>query len=131
MSKSYDNGVELFAPEKAVRKSIMGIVTDSKPVEAPKDPATCNVYQILKLFLSPEERAGVEARYRKGGEGYGVFKQLLLERFLQAFGPARQRREELAKDPERVRGVLRAGARRARRTAGEVLADVKKACGLT
>jgi tryptophanyl-tRNA synthetase len=131
MSKSYDNTVEVFAPEKKLKKSVMGIVTDSTPLAAPKDPTTCNVFALLALFCTPEELAEVAAEYRRGGVGYGAFKERLLSHVLAAFGPARERRAELERDLDSVRGVLARGAERARAVAGPVLDDVKAACGLT
>lgn len=130
MSKSYGNTIPLFGSEKEVKKAIMGIVTDSTPVEAAKDPATCNVFQLLRLFLSPAEQQALAERYRRGGEGYGTYKTLLLERFHEHLGPARRRREELARNLDHVQALLREGAARARAEAGEVLAAVQRACGV-
>ena len=130
MSKSYGNTIELFAPDKDVEKAIKRTVTDSRGVEEPKDPATCNVYGMLKLLLSAEERADVEARYRAGGTGYGPFKQMLIEKFHERFDAARALRRELEKDPGHVHDVLRNGAERARAEAARVLRDVQVACGV-
>ena len=130
MSKSYGNTIPLFGTDKEWQKATSRVVTDSKTVEEPKDPATDNVFQILKLFLSAEERAEIDARYRKGGEGYGVFKQLLLAKIHDRFDTARARRAELEKDPDRVRAVLARGAERARSIARPVLDRVRRACGL-
>jgi len=130
MSKSYGNTIPLFGSEKEVKKAIMGVVTSSTPVEAPKDPSTCNVFALLKLFLSPDEQAALAERYRRGGEGFGVYKTLLLERFHAHLGPARALREELAKNPDHVQAVLKRGAEKARAVAGEVLSAVQKACGV-
>jgi tryptophanyl-tRNA synthetase len=130
MSKSYGNAIELFAPDKEVEKAIRRIVTDSRGVDDPKDPATCNVFQILRLFLSPDERADLEARYRRGGEGYGVYKQMLVAAFHERFGAVRARRRELERDLDTVRDVLRRGAERARAVAAPTLAAVEEACGV-
>jgi tryptophanyl-tRNA synthetase len=130
MSKSYDNGIELFATDKQVKKSIMRIVTDSTPVEDPKDPDTCNVYGLLKLFLDEGELASVAEQYRAGGTGYGAFKTRLLDAFHTQFDAARMRRQELLGNLDYVSEVLRAGAARAREVGAEVLADVHRACGL-
>src|SRR5262245_25475848 len=130
MSKSYDNTIPLFGSDKEVKKAIMGIVTDSTPVEAPKDPGKCNVFALLKLFLSSAEQEALAERYRRGGEGYGVYKTLLLERFHAAFDDARKRRDELAKSLDHVNAVLRRGAERARAVGAEVLHDVQRACGV-
>ncbi|MDF1699644.1 MAG: tryptophan--tRNA ligase [Planctomycetota bacterium] len=130
MSKSYDNTIQLFASDKQVKKSIMRVVTDSTPVEDPKDPETCNVFGLLKLFLAEDELAEVAAQYRSGGSGYGAFKTRLLEAFHAQFDEARVRREALAQDLDFVRDVLATGAQRARQVGAEVLADVHAACGL-
>ncbi len=130
MSKSYDNTIQLFASDKQVKKSIMRVVTDSTPVEDPKDPDGCNVYGLLKLFLAEDELAEVAAQYRAGGTGYGAFKTRLLEAFHAQFDEARAKREELTQNLDYVHEVLRKGAQRARAVAQEVLGDVQKACGL-
>lgn len=130
MSKSYDNTIALFDTDKQVKKAIMGIVTDSTPVEAPKDPDTCNVFALLRLLAPAEELAGLADRYRTGGTGYGDFKKLLLERFHDRFDGARARRAELADDLVHVRDVLKAGAERARSVAAVVLDRVHRAVGI-
>ncbi len=130
MSKSYDNTIELFAPPKQVRKRIMSIKTDSTPVEEPKNPATCNVMALLKLLASKDEIAEWEARYRKGGMGYGEAKSRLFELFEETFAPARVRYEELVRQPEEVNRILADGARRAREVAAATMREVRKACGL-
>jgi len=130
MSKSYGNTIPLFDPDKDVKKAIMGVVTSSTTVEAPKDPTTCNVFALLKLFLEPAEQATLAERYRRGGEGFGVYKALLLERFHAHLDPARKRREELAKNLDHVHAILTRGAAKARAVAGEVLSAVQKACGV-
>ena len=130
MSKSHGNTIPLFGTDKEWQKATSRIVTDSKTVEEPKDPATDNVYQILRLFLTPDERAAVEARYRAGGEGYGVFKQLLLAKIHERFDAARARRQELEREPERIHAILARGAAQARAVARPVLDRVRSACGL-
>ncbi len=130
MSKSYGNTSPLFGSDKDVKKAIMGVVTSSTTVEAPKDPTTCNVFALLKLFLSAAEQSALAERYRRGGEGFGVYKALLLERFHAHLDPARKRRDELAKHPDAVHAILRRGAEQARAVAGDVLTAVQKACGV-
>jgi len=130
MSKSYGNTIQLFAPDKQIKKSIMGIVTDSTPVEDPKDPEACNVFALLQLCLGEDEEAEIRAQYAAGGVGYGAFKKRLLDKFHANFDAARVRREELAKNLDYVHDVLRKGAAHARAVGGEVLLDVQKACGL-
>src|SRR5438105_4243184 len=130
MSKSYGNTIEVFAEGKPLRKTVMSIVTDSTPVEAPKDPTRCNVFALYGLFATEEEKAALAARYRAGGMGYSVAKQLLLEKIEQYFAPARERRKQLANDPEFVENVLRKGAQRARAEAQKTMALVREAVGM-
>lgn len=130
MSKSYGNTIEMFAEKKRLKKSIMGIVTDSLGVEEPKDPETNTIYQLHGLMASPEEQAELAERFRAGGMGYGDAKKALLEKTLEVFGPFRERREELEKDPDRVEDILREGGRKARQTARGVLDRVRLAVGL-
>ncbi len=130
MSKSYNNTIEIFGDPKAMRKKIMSIVTDSKTVEEPKDPETCNVFALYKLFASEEQRHDMEERYRKGGMGYGQAKKELAELCDACFAPLRQKREELMKDPALVQGVLKASAEKARAVARETLARARRAVGL-
>jgi tryptophanyl-tRNA synthetase len=131
MSKSYGNAIELFDTPKSVRKRIMSIKTDSTPVEAPKDPAACNVFAILSLMASEEEVRQWEERYRRGGMGYGEAKQRVYELFEETFGPARERRAALEKDPDYVEDVLVTGAARAYEVAAPLMERVRAACGLT
>jgi tryptophanyl-tRNA synthetase len=131
MSKSYNNGIPLFGTDKEWEKATSRIVTDSKGVEEPKDPATCNVFQILKLFLDDAERAEMEARYRAGGMGYGVPKKMLLAKIHERFDAARAKRMELERNLDHVNSILARGAERARATARPVLDGVRRACGLT
>jgi tryptophanyl-tRNA synthetase len=132
MSKSYGNIIPIFGTDKEWEKSVSRIVTDSKGVEDPKDPATCNVFQILKLFLhSDAERADWEARYRAGGMGYGEPKKELIRRIHDTFDEPRRRREELSKNLDHVRRVLEDGADMARALARETLSAVQRACGVS
>lgn len=130
MSKSYDNSIELFAPENRLKKRIMSMVTDSTPVDQPKDPTKCNVFALLKLFASEEERQRWEERYRAGGMGYGEAKKRLFELMVETLGPARKRYDELVKNPAEVEAVLADGGRRARAVAMQTMEDVRKAVGI-
>jgi tryptophanyl-tRNA synthetase len=130
MSKSYDNTIELFGTDKQLKKSVMRIVTDSTPLEAPKDPDQCNVYALLELVSTPEELEEIRADYRRGGVGYGDFKKRLLEKIHVVFDDARARHAQLEADPGYVQDVLETGARRAREVGAEVLDGVQRACGL-
>jgi tryptophanyl-tRNA synthetase len=130
MSKSYGNTIEIFEPEKSVKSKIMKIVTDSTPVEAPKDPAKCNVFALLKLVASPEELAQWDKRYRSGGMGYGEAKKRLAELMLDYFRPYREKRAALEKDLDSVQNVLKKGAERARAIAAKTLEQARLAVGL-
>jgi tryptophanyl-tRNA synthetase len=130
MSKSYSNTIELFPEEKALKKKIMGIVTDSTPVEAPKDPATSSIVSLYRLFAPAADVAQMEADFRVGGIGYGDFKKRLFGAVWEYFAPLRTRRAELAADPGYVEGVLKAGAERAGALAEQTMTRVRKAVGL-
>ena len=130
MSKSYGNVIELFETPKRARKKVMSIKTDSTPVEAPKDPDACSVFDLFKLFANEQETEELSARYRAGGLGYGDAKQALFELSQEHFAEARLRREALEADPGRLEEILVAGAERARQKAAEVLGRAKAACGL-
>jgi tryptophanyl-tRNA synthetase len=131
MSKSYGNAIEIFAEGKPLKKTVMSIVTDSTPVSDPKDPARCNVFQLYSLFATPAEREALAQRYRTGGMGYGEAKQLLLAKIDERFSPAREKRKELAAQPELVEAVLQNGARRARAEAEQTMKLVRQAIGIS
>ena len=130
MSKSYDNTIALFEDEKVLRKKIMGITTDSTPVEAPKDPAASSIVALYRLFAGEAEVAQMEADFRAGGCGYGDFKKRLFSAIWEFFAPLRTRRAELAADPGYVDRVLHEGAQRARSVAVPVMDRVRHAVGL-
>jgi len=130
MSKSYGNTIEIFEPEESVRKKIMRIITDSTPVEQPKDPDKCSVFALLKLVASSEELTEWENRYRTGGMGYSEAKKRLAELLTDYFKPFRQKRTELENNIDYVNQVLADGARRAKAVAAKTLAEVRKAVGL-
>ncbi len=130
MSKSYGNTIDLFGEEKETRKRVMSIVTDSKPVEAPKDPATSTIFQLYSLFASKSEIAEMREKFTKGGTGYGDFKKQLFEKLWEYFSPMRKRREEILADKLYVDNVLVRGARRANEVANDVMRRVRGAVGL-
>lgn len=130
MSKSYDNHVELFGNEKEARKRIMRIVTDSTPMEEPKDPEKCNVFALYRLFADETQRQEMIDLYQAGGYGYGQAKKALFELMHETLAPLRARREELAADPGYVESVLTAGAEKARAEAAETLQAARRAMGL-
>lgn len=129
MSKSYDNTLPIFAPEDDLRDRIMSIQTDSKPLDAPKDPQECNLFAIFRLFADDEEREEVAEGYRQGGLGYGEVKKRLCELVLEQFAEARERRKELEEDPDFVRDVLEEGAEKARENARPVFEAAREAAG--
>lgn len=129
MSKSYGNTIDIFAPEAVLKKQVMGIVTDSTPVEDPKDPSKCHIFTLYKLLANKEEIADLESKYRKGGFGYGEAKKILLAKILEIFAPARKKRIELESDLSYVSSVLQEGASRAKKVASETLDEVRKKIG--
>ncbi len=130
MSKSYDNTIEIFEPEKQIKKKIMRIVTDSTPVEDPKDPDKCNIFALLKLVASPDELSEWNDKYRNGGTGYGTVKKRVVELMIDYFKPYRDKRQELQNNVDFVKEVLKDGAQRASAVAAETLEKVRKAAGL-
>ena len=140
MSKSYGNTIEIFAEGKALKTAVMGIKTDSTPVDQPKNPDTCNAFAMYKLFASAEEQAALADLYRnpmtdadaRGGRpfGYGDAKTLLLAKIDAHFATARETRKRLAADPQYVDDVLKRGADRARQVARETMRLVRTAVGM-
>ena len=130
MSKSYGNNIDIFGNEKEIRKRVMSIVTDSTPVEAPKDSDTSTIVQLYSLFASKDEVANMRERFKRGGTGYGDFKKELFEKLWEYFAPMRNRREEIERDKSYIDNVLAKGAKRANEIADQVMARVRKAVGL-
>ena len=130
MSKSYDNTIEIFAEEKVLRRKIASIVTDSSPVAAPKDPDKCNLFAIISLFLTEEEKAELADRYRRGGLKYSDIKEKLFNLIWDFFAEARGKREELQSDHGQIRDILQAGAEKARTKALPTLEMVRQKVGL-
>lgn len=131
MSKSYNNTIEIFGDEKAIRKKIMGLVMDSRTPAEPKPDADQNLaIRLLKLVAPPEVATDLEARLRAGGMGYGDLKKALFEHYWNHFAAARARRAELASNLDHVENVLREGAGRARIQARAVLSRARRACGI-
>ena len=130
MSKSYDNTIGIFDEGKALKKKVMSIVTDSTPLEDPKDPDADNVFALIRLFADEAKSAEVAASYRAGGYGYGHAKKELLGLVTDYFAEARERRKELAQRPDYVRDVLRDGAIRARAAAAPIMERARERVGL-
>ena len=129
MSKSYDNFINVFDDDKALRKRVMSIVTDSTPLEAPKNPDTCHVFSIFKLVAPPEAVAGLREQYLAGGMGYGHAKQALFEALVARFGAARTRFHEWIDNPDELERTLERGEERARAVARPVLERVRRVLG--
>jgi tryptophanyl-tRNA synthetase len=129
MSKSRNNFIDIFLPEKQLKKQINTIVTDSKELEDSKDPDTCNVFALYKLLANPEETEIMAVKYRMGGFGYGHAKAALLEKMLMRFAEPRQRYDYLMNNRSEIDAALKLGAEKARRTASEVLQRVRVKVG--
>lgn len=130
MSKSYNNTLTVFEEVKPQRKKIMRIVTDSRPMEEPKDPETDPLYLLYKLFATEEQRQEMAELYRRGGFGYGQIKKALADISEEYFAPARERRARFAANRKEVLEILDAGALRARKKAKEVLSRAQENCGV-
>ncbi len=130
MSKSYNNTIDIFASYKELKSKVMRIVTDSTPLEAPKDPDKSVIVDLYKLFATPEEVEDMRQKFLAGGYGYGQAKKALLEKIWTYFEPYRARREELLNNLDYVKQVLREGSYRAREQANRVMERVRDAVGL-
>ena len=131
MSKSYGNTLDIFGEEKETRKRVMSIVTDSTPVEAPKNPEASTIVQLYSLFASEAETSAMKDAFRKGGTGYGEFKKQLATKLWEYFEPMRKRRAEILAQPGYIDEVLARGAERANEVANRVMARVRKAVGIS
>lgn len=131
MSKSYNNTITMFEPEKKLRKTVMGIKTDSLGVDDPKDPENCNVFKLFSLFANEAQKSDLAARYRKGGLGYGTAKQELFDLLIETFKGPRAEREKLQNDLGHVNTVLKEGAKKARSIAAETIKEVRELTGLS
>jgi len=131
MSKSYGNTLEIFEDEKSLKKKVMKIVTDSTPVEDPKDPSQCSLFALYRLFAGAPETEQMRERYLKGGTGYGQVKKELLEILIEYFRPYREKRTLLENDPAEVYNILKKGAEKTRAAAAVTLDKVRKAVGIS
>ena len=131
MSKSYGNAIDIFESDKKLRKRIMKIVTDSKGVEEPKDPDTCNVYNIYKLLATEEQDKIMRKNYIDGGYGYGHAKQELFELMVNTFSKEREAYNELMTDTDKIESELEKGAEKARAVARDVVQRLRKELGYT
>lgn len=130
MSKSYGNAINIFVPDKELLKRVKQIVTDSTPMEEPKDPNTCNVVALYRLVARPDQIAEMEAAYRAGGYGYGHAKQALYDAILERFATERDRYFALQTNPGQIEEALQAGEAKARSIAREVLGQVREKMGM-
>ena len=130
MSKSYNNTLAVFEDAKAQRKQIMRIVTDSRPMDEPKEPAGDVLYDLYSLVAADADREAMAAMYRRGGFGYGEVKKALADAAEKFFAEPRARRAELATNPQQIRQILGVGAAKARKKAADVLHRAQNACGI-
>lgn len=129
MSKSYGNTIDLFGTDAELKKQVMGIITDSTPLEEPKNPETCNVFKLYKLFADKKEIQELAAKYKAGGMGYGDAKKTLLSKLMEYFADARTKYNELLPKKDYVYGILEDGAKRAKKVAANTLETAKKKIG--
>lgn len=129
MSKSYKNTIDIFAPENELKKQVMSIVTDSTPLEQPKNPDTCNVFALYKLLATPDQTAEMRNKYEAGGYGYGHAKKELLALILEKYASARSEYTRLMNDEAELENLLKAGAEKARAVGSAVLHRVRQALG--
>jgi tryptophanyl-tRNA synthetase len=130
MSKSYGNVIPIFEPEKTLRKTIMRIVTNSQSVEEPKEPHTCQIFQLYKLFADTEEQNALAGRYRAGGMGWGEAKEELFRAVNRCLAPMRERFDAIMADIPSLDKILEQGAQRARPIAAATVARFRKAAGI-
>lgn len=130
MSKTYNNTIGMFEPEKSIKRKVMSIVTDSKTVAEPKDPGQSNLFALYRLFANPQEREAMEQKFVEGGTGYGEVKQELFHKIIDYFAPYREKREEFEDNPDYVERILAAGAQKAGEIAEATLSRVKQAVGV-
>ncbi len=130
MSKSYNNTIPMFAPEKQLRKLVMSIVTNSQTIEEPKDPDKCSVFSLYKNFATPEQIATLRERYTAGGMGWGHAKQELFEVMNAALSPIRERYIELTADPSCIEKALKEGGQKARELAAQKIKQLRGIIGI-
>ncbi len=129
MSKSYHNTLDIFLPDKKLRKQVMSIVTDSTPLEEPKNPDTCHVFAIYSLLATPDQTAAMRAKYEGGNYGYGHAKQELFELLIETFSGEREKYSYFMENPEELDKELENGEARAREIAAPVLEKVRQKLG--
>lgn len=130
MSKSYNNTIDIFTDDKALKKQVKKIVTDSTPLEEPKNYEDCNVYNIAKNFLNEDECANLQARYKSGKEGYGHFKEYLRGVISDYFAEYKEKREYYLSNPKIVDDILKQGAKKANDIASDKMDKIRGLVGL-
>ncbi|GAB1468833.1 tryptophan--tRNA ligase [Candidatus Cloacimonadota bacterium] len=130
MSKSYNNTIPMFAPEKQLRKLIMSIVTNSQTIEEPKDPDTCSIFSLYKNFGTAEQIAALRLRYQAGGMGWGHAKQELFEVMNAHLSPLRERYTSLMQNPAAIHQTLKTGGEKARELAAQKIIQLRKIIGM-
>ena len=130
MSKSYGNTIDIFSDEKELKNKVSKIVTDSTALENPKDPYTCNIYNIAKLFLNSDEQNELANRYKAGGEGYGHFKMYLKDVIWEYFAPYRVKRDYYLNNKDEVKEILKNGADKAREIAMPLIEKIRECVGI-
>lgn len=129
MSKSYGNTIDIFQPEKKLRKNIMSIITDSTPMEEPKNPDTCNVFAIYQLLATADQTEELRKKYLGGNYGYGHAKQALFELIMELYQTQREKYDQLINNPAEIERLLEEGERKASQIAKEVLERVRNKLG--
>ncbi len=129
MSKSKDNVINIFLPDKQLRKQIMKIKTDSTPLEEPKNPDTCNLFALYKLIAKQEQIDEMRNNYEKGGYGYGHAKQAFYELIIQEFSEIRKNYDYFMNNKQEIDKALTIGAEKARKVAANVLSRVRNKLG--
>ncbi|HPC12297.1 MAG TPA: tryptophan--tRNA ligase [Candidatus Paceibacterota bacterium] len=130
MSKSYKNTIPLFGTDEEIKKAVMGIITDSKEADEPKNPEACNIFALHKLFLNKEEQDALRQRYLNGSISYKESKEMLLSEIIKFIEPMRQRRLKLAQNINKVKKILKNGAKKAEAIANKKMDQVKESVGL-
>lgn len=130
MSKSYGNTIDIFSDAKTLKKQTSSIVTDSTPLEEPKEWKNCNIYNIAKLFLNEGEQKELQNRYEKGGEGYGHFKMYLNELISKYFKETREKFEYFMNHQEEVYEILDNGAKKAKNEASKNMKIIREVTGI-
>ncbi len=130
MSKSYGNTIPLFGTDEEIKKAVMSIVTDSKTPEEPKDPETCNIFALHKLFLNSDELSSLRKRYTEGGLGYKESKDMLLSEIISYISPMREKRKEYENNPDQVVSILKDGAKKAKEVVDKKMNIIRASVGV-